>query len=299
MAEENHCQLVSSRGILKSCDIFSSTPISGIRQLINYSFHHITDNNQTYVMYVCISALPFFMHHVFKHLPFPIILVTGDNDETCPTDVIGKYDDFISFINEDKLIHWFSQNCIPNVHSKLTQIPIGLDYHTLYCSDNHSWGKKQTPLQQEETLMKIKENALPFWKREIKAHANYHFSMRYDDRVRAYRQLPKELVYYEPKQHERNETWVNQSKFAFVISPHGNGMDCHRTWEALCLGCIPIVRTSSLNPLYEGLPVLILSDWSDLTEELMQQTIADFQEKEFIYEKLSLKYWVDTIHSYK
>jgi hypothetical protein len=79
------------------------------------------------------------------------------------------------------------------------------------------------------------------------------------------------------------------------------GMDCHRTWEALCLGCIPIVKTSPLNSLYDGLPVLILNDWSDLTEELMQSTVLDFKERqsEFQMEKLTLKYWVDLIHSYK
>ena len=29
-----------------------------------------------------------------------------------------------------------------------------------------------------------------------------------------------------------------------VISPMGNGLDCHRTWEALYLGVIPLVRGS-------------------------------------------------------
>ena len=89
------------------------------------------------------------------------------------------------------------------------------------------------------------------------------------DRVDAYNQVPKELVYYEKNHIKRLNTWENQSKYAFVLSPHGNGLDCHRTWEALCLGCIPIVKTSAIDYLYEDLPVLIVKEWFDITKEIL------------------------------
>jgi hypothetical protein len=62
----------------------------------------------------------------------------------------------------------------------------------------------------------------------------------------------------------------------FVVSPHGNGLDCHRTWEALYLGVIPIVKTSSLDQLYEDLPVLIVDDWSDVTREFLETKWKNF-----------------------
>lgn len=49
-----------------------------------------------------------------------------------------------------------------------------------------------------------------------------------------------------------------------VISLTGHGLDTHRTWEILTLGRVPVVESSLLDPLYEGLPVLILNSWSDL-----------------------------------
>jgi hypothetical protein len=61
----------------------------------------------------------------------------------------------------------------------------------------------------------------------------------------------------------KNISFTNQIKYAFVISPHGNGLDCHRTWEALCLGCIVIVKKSPIDTLYTDLPVLIIDNWSD------------------------------------
>jgi hypothetical protein len=52
-------------------------------------------------------------------------------------------------------------------------------------------------------------------------------------------------------------------KTLFVPSPAGNGLDCHRTWEALYLGAIPVVLKSE----FWGdstWPVLVINDWDDL-----------------------------------
>ncbi|CAF3730979.1 unnamed protein product, partial [Rotaria socialis] len=51
----------------------------------------------------------------------------------------------------------------------------------------------------------------------------------------------------------------------FVLSPPGNGLDCHRTWEALLMGAIPIVLSSTLNSLFSGTPTIIVSTWEQVT----------------------------------
>ena len=166
---------------------------------------------------------------------------------------------------------------------------------------NHSWGEKSTPMQQEQMLENIKLNSKPFYERKIKAYSNFHFFTNTKfgyDRIDAMKNIPSELVYYEPNHTIRINTWKTQSEYAFVISPHGNGLDCHRTWEALCLGCIPIVKTSNIDTLYHDLPVLILKDWSMLTLELLERTIDEFKNRNFNYEKLTLQYWIHKINSY-
>lgn len=50
----------------------------------------------------------------------------------------------------------------------------------------------------------------------------------------------------------------------FVLSPPGNGLDCHRTWEALYLGAIPIVKRASWPFAHLQLPVLVINEWEDL-----------------------------------
>jgi hypothetical protein len=295
--EENACKYVNSRGLLKSCNIHSRRPISSIQQMIEYDFKDIKDGSS---LYVASSALKHFVAYILPVLTHKVVIVSGDCDETCWNDLFTSYKDFLAFIENDKIIHWFSQNCIA-VHPKLTQMPIGLDYHTM--SNNHpKWGPKLKPVEQEKVLNEIisSPNIKPFWEREIKCYSNFHFCMttRFGyDRQDALKNIPKDLVYYEPVHLLRQDSWNNQIKHAFVISPHGGGLDCHRTWEALVLGCIPIVKTSGLDSLYRDLPVLIVKDWSDVTDSLLQSTVRDFRDRVFNYDRLLLSYWVKLIET--
>ena len=58
------------------------------------------------------------------------------------------------------------------------------------------------------------------------------------------------------------------SRSKFVLSPPGNGADCHRTWEAILMGAVPIVvRHDAFTSLYSNLPVLIVDNISSITKQ--------------------------------
>ena len=284
------CKYVSSRAIMKSCKIHSPNPVSSNRIIDDIDFSQLVDGC---TVYITGSAIPSFINKL-NTLPCKIILVSGDCDETIPEAVFPTDEAFKSFIESDKIIHWFSQNCVGK-HPKLSGIPIGLNYHT----------KKDTtlsPIEQETELNQVKTDAKPLLERIVKCYSNFHFSKdkkyRYTyNRDHAIEKIPKDLIFYEPSRINLKETYINQSKYAFIVSPHGNGLDCHRTWEALCLGSIPIVKTSPIDHLYSELPVLIVKDWSDVTKPLLESTLAEFKDKKFNYDKLTLKYWIDKINS--
>jgi hypothetical protein len=296
---EESCKYISSYGIMKLCNIYSSsTPISSIKILQDYDFTKGFDNC---CIYICTSALPEFVSKL-NNINYKFILVSGDADETTPTDIFTNNEEFKKFIENDKILHWYAQNCIGK-HPKLSHMPIGLDYHTMSNNKNHQWGDSMTPKQQEELLMNISKDAKPFWERIYKCYSNFHFTIIKSkfgyDRTDAIEKIPQDLIYYETNKIKRLETWINMSTFCFIISPHGNGLDCHRTWEALCLGCIPIVKTSSIDVLYYDLPVLIVNDWSDISLELLNNTISNYKTKylehKFNYDKLLLQYWINKI----
>jgi hypothetical protein len=53
----------------------------------------------------------------------------------------------------------------------------------------------------------------------------------------------------------------------FCLSPPGNGLDCHRTWEALYVGCYPVLQRSTMTQkLYSDLPVVLVDDYEEVTE---------------------------------
>jgi hypothetical protein len=292
---EIDCNYVSSRGILKSCDVKSATPYSSIRILVNYDFSQLRDGD---CLYICNSAIPFFREHVFPTIQVAFRLVSGDCDDSCPSELFPEQSAFLKFIDDPRIIVWYAQNCIRG-HKKLHQLPIGQDYHTM--NGPNSWGPPTSPTDQERFIDELRAKAPALENRKCMAHANFHFSMTTKyvyDRHDALNQIPKELVYYEPARCGRLDTWKTQTEYAFVISPHGNGLDCHRTWEALALGCIPIVKTSALDPMYEGLPVKIVNDWHDITHELLDQTQKEYAERtDWKMEKLTLVYWMNQIRT--
>tara|TARA_B100001094_G_C18028651_1_gene718918 strand:+ start:106 stop:1023 length:918 start_codon:yes stop_codon:yes gene_type:complete len=83
--------------------------------------------------------------------------------------------------------------------------------------------------------------------------------------------------------------------YKFILSPQGAGLDCHRTWEALICGLIPIVKTSTIDELFERLPVVIVQDWSDISETSLNKWYDDISRKKqnnyFNMDKLNLGYW--------
>lgn len=292
------CKYVGSRGLLLSCNRKSSNPIPDSDELDIELYANITENE---ILHVCPQALPKFVKTVLPRLQKPFLLLTNNSDLTIGEDLKTETDVLLS---NPYLRYWFAQNCIVN-HEKIIQIPIGLDYHSLLpvqkpkfswiSIKSHDWGERKSTLEQETDLIDLVKHAQPFYERRIKSYANFHFLVgtRYGkvDRIDAYNTLKKDFVYYQNTKVPRIQSWYNMIDFAFVISPHGNGLDCHRTWEALCLGCIPIVKTSGLDPLFKDLPVWIVSGWDEVTYINMIRTIDMFKEKTFDYEKLTLSYW--------
>jgi len=234
------------------------------------------------------TALYRFVSLYLPNLKFPFVLVSGDSDMTVPTDCRESAD---ILLNHPLLLCWYAQNCV-EPSEKLRQLPIGLDFHTMEEGPT-AWGPKQSRMSQENDILRLRD----FGNRESKCYSNFHFTMgsRYAaDRKTAMSQVPKDLVFYEPVRLSRIRSWSNMVKYKYVLSPHGNGLDCHRTWEALALGCIPIVKTSPLDPMFADLPVLIVKQWSDVTQELLDTFVPASTNMQ----KLQLSYWVAKLKSW-
>lgn len=86
----------------------------------------------------------------------------------------------------------------------------------------------------------------------------------------------------------------------FVLCPRGHGPDCYRTWEALHLGCIPIVQDGvdkggCHDYFINRLPILPVSDLSRLTKEVLETIWADWSKREWNWELLEEEYWIKKV----
>ena len=96
---------------------------------------------------------------------------------------------------------------------------------------------------------------------------------------------------YADKRLSYGEYLDQMAQHHFTLSPPGNGLDCHRTWEALYLGSIPIIKDNITARALDGLPSLRVDDWSQITEELLQRTLEFYKTRQCDWQRLWIPYW--------
>lgn len=78
----------------------------------------------------------------------------------------------------------------------------------------------------------------------------------------------------------------------YILCPEGNGIDCHRNWEILYLGSIPIIENNYfVNEVYGDLPVMIVDDFKNINKPLLLEYIKHYENNNFNNEKLKFSYW--------
>ena len=80
--------------------------------------------------------------------------------------------------------------------------------------------------------------------------------------------------------------------YKFVVSPEGNGVDCHRHYEALMAGCIPIIeRNPVVEAKYAGCPVLWTDDYSEITAEYLDRVYSEMLNKVYDFSRLHIGFY--------
>lgn len=77
------------------------------------------------------------------------------------------------------------------------------------------------------------------------------------------------------------EFLLNIKEHKFMICPEGNaiGGDCHRDWEVIYMRRVPIIKKNDfLTNLFDGIPVLFVEDFNDVTESLLNENLNLYDE---------------------
>jgi hypothetical protein len=227
-------------------------------------------------LFVKTDYLDRFFETIHPAIAHPYILITHNSDDPAPGP-------FAKFLDDPKLLAWFGQNYDGTPHPKIHPIPIGLA--------NSHWKHGKFQKLAEVQAQHLAKKHLAYMNITIQTFSN--------ERKLAYEAFAKAPFCYR-KTDRTYEKFLNDvATSQFTVSPRGNGLDTHRLWEALYLGSIPIVKTSSLDPLYENLPVLIIDNWDRITEEFLQTKRNEIRQREYTLAPLLIHYWIDQINSCK
>ena len=144
----------------------------------------------------------------------------------------------------------------------------------------------------------------PNARRQLRVHADFHFNKQQRPIGGETRRSVEAIlrrnpcVEFQRNRNPRLKLWRDKTHYAFVVSPHGNGLDCHRTWESLVLDNIVIVKRSPLDALYGGLPVVIVDQWEEITDANLrrwhEQYSGAFVDPE-VQKRLTNQYWIDRV----
>lgn len=217
----------------------------------------------------------------------PFVLVTGDGDASIPSDL--RRDTAERILCHRHLVSWYTQNCDGD-HPKLRPFPIGLDLHTprLFTSPNRL-------AQMLETI--AAEAASP--ERRLPAiFCDLNLSLASKDRNDLVDVLQGcAHVEFQPHRISQKAIWRRYTQYRFALTAAGNGLDCHRTWELFYLGCIVITKASPLDRLYEGLPVIIVDDWTEALDlpapERRSKDILHLAERDHLRTRLRPDFYLE------
>ncbi len=223
------------------------------------------------------------------HIPHEYILITHNSDVS--PIFLTAYDhpwhgvSFESYLNDPKLIVWFAQN-IDIEHPKLKPLPIGV------ANSYNNHGKK-------ELFIAATKEIPPLENRSSNIYLNFTVTNNPSERkpVMDYFQGKSFAYFARPKPPAQYLEEMKQ--YRYVINPAGNGLDCHRTWEALILGCIPIMKHSILDRMLADLPIIFVTDWTEVTPEFLEHQFLEMKNKTYNIQKAYADYWINCIKSYQ
>lgn len=257
------------------------------------------------------DELPRFNREVLPRLRHPVVIVNAESDWTVPGDLPAEAETLVA---SGKVRRWFAANYDHRQFAELvTPLPLGVKYglrRTLERSGprrRDGWRRDDAPpiAEQDRIWAGVAAAAPPVSRRRLLAFGD--FWLNNSSRARRFGESRADIhavlrdnpaVVFPPAPLPKPDLLRAYSGHAFVLSPHGRGLDCYRTWEALLCGAIVIVKRSPLDPLYRGLPVVIVDDWREITPAALAAwagRYGDSFDRTRLHQVLSADYWWEEI----
>jgi len=186
-----------------------------------------------------------FQKQVLPLIKTKFILITGVSSFS----VDEGDSSYISILDNTNLIKWFCTNPPSDYNEKILWLPIGFE-------------EPEREGGNVEILNSFYNNQIPWGDKENKIYIPYH-SNTFKDRNTIISNLSKEdFVVVEPNRLSFNDYLSKMSEYKYVLSLRGAGWDCHRHYESILVGSVPIMEDGPILKSFKNknLPVIDILD---------------------------------------
>ena len=215
------------------------------------------------------------LSYLLSHTNKNIYLITHDSDYEINEEVFTKFSTNIK--------HWWGVN-INYVHPKLSSIPLGLG----------------SPWVPEGVTPQSLSGLGSSLKRDGLLYINHRIETYPEDRQQPYDYFSDKswATVRNPSPKGKTFDYIEDIRsHKFVLCPRGNGIDTYRFWESLYLGAIPVVKDCINIDFYKELPITIIKEYSDITQEFLESEYERHDSIKWESTKLDLIYWMQMIRS--
>lgn len=202
------------------------------------------------------------LHKLLSTFQNPFSLILHNNDHWFGEEHLWMFD-------IPNLRNIYSQNTIIS-HERLIPLPIGIA--------NSMWEWGDLDVWKDIEPEKEKDHDIYF-------NFTIEGGCRDVKRPDCYNKLKRlGIPWIESKEYSTYLRDLNNYKF--LVSPEGNGIDCHRTWEALYLKVIPIVDRNTVTEYYSKyFPMVLVDDWNKFSLKHLDRIYetADWSNYELLF----------------
>lgn len=218
------------------------------------------------------------LFEILKEVKVKIILITHNSDMNVDR----------SFEIPFCVKKWFTQNVNCEDYF-IESIPIGLENSRWFQKEHKKEKMKMLLLQEKDICNTLLVN----FNTETNPKERVHAFNIFKDKVWATCKCSKNGFDFS------SYIW-NVYNHQFVLCPAGNGIDTHRTWEALYMKSIPIEKRTHNNFFYRHLPICFVDEWEEITPEFLKQEYKRIKSfKDWNLNMLDFAYWKIKILSFK
>jgi hypothetical protein len=227
------------------------------------------------ILFVYTHVMDFFIDRIFPLLKHPFTLVSHNSDNS----VDARY---LKLLDNGMLVKWYAQNADIE-HPKLVPIPIGIA--------NSQWPHGDLKIFDKiRNEHNVKDNLV---------YKNFDVNTSHCNRCHVEIATSRNGIPMAPRK-PLEDFLRDISKSYFTICPMGSGTDCHRIWEALYLGSVPVVADCPHNRGFRDLPIVFIPEgqfrnWEMVTRKFLEDKYNEMKNKTYDMSKIDLNYWHNRI----